>query len=260
MTRGLKALLTALVCSSFWAAPAAADTINIRQVDTGNFGQLGGMFSNIGSAINPLTDQVGTSLFTTIPGVVGPTLFFENPSAALRDTNVFGIYSAANPSLQLVLFGGPASPMTSTGVEFLGDGSVQLAGNPLSNLAGFGSTFGFFLSNEYGHNFTQDSLNGGGNPQAFISRGHGDQVNLGQAYDGAAGCQGGPGTCASDLGRWYVAFEDLPFALTDRNFSDIVVSFEGVQAVPEPGTLVLLGLGLFTVASMARRRSTAPKQ
>ena len=89
-------------------------------------------------------------------------------------------------------------------------------------------------------------------------RGRGDQVNLGQAYDGVAGCQGG--ACASDLGRWYVAFEDLPFALTDRNFGDMVVSFEGVQAVPEPGTLVLLGLGLFTVASMARRRSSPPKQ
>jgi hypothetical protein len=70
-------------------------------------------------------------------------------------------------------------------------------------------------------------------------------------------------TGGSSAGNYVVAFEDLArrafgnyAGASDRDFNDLVVEIEGARpSIPEPGTVVLVGLGLGALALRARRRS-----
>lgn len=55
----------------------------------------------------------------------------------------------------------------------------------------------------------------------------------------------------SDTATYVIAWEDLP-GLGDQDYNDLVVEVSGVKPIPEPHTLLLLGLGLMVLA-MAKR-------
>jgi hypothetical protein len=55
---------------------------------------------------------------------------------------------------------------------------------------------------------------------------------------------GGPET------RWVQFWEDLPQGSSDWDYNDFVVE---ISAVPEPGTAVLVGLGLIAIGLQRRR-------
>src|SRR5207302_44041 len=102
--------------------------------------------------------------------VIQNSLFFENPVAAFRNLNVFGIYSAADPTKKLQIFAGADSAVTRHGVTFeVGPGSngVELDNNSATLVSGFGNAFGFYLVNGLGVTFySEDSRNPGGAAQA----------------------------------------------------------------------------------------------
>jgi Domain of unknown function (DUF4114)/PEP-CTERM motif len=60
----------------------------------------------------------------------------------------------------------------------------------------------------------------------------------------------------SDPYHYFVAFEDLPFPGSDRDFNDMVLELHNVldAPVPEPVTLSLLGVGLATLMWSRRRK------
>jgi hypothetical protein len=67
----------------------------------------------------------------------------------------------------------------------------------------------------------------------------------------------------NQIGNFIVAWEDLPFAISDRDYNDFVLELSGVRLaletsnpVPEPASAVLFVSGLVAIWQVRRRRAS----
>lgn len=190
-------------------------------------------------------------------GVSAATIIIE--IAGNANTNTFGIYDAGNGNT-VQLFGGPADQADQALVSIGQNGQVtviylQRDANGNMGVINFSSTaagyfqqnmFGYYLGTQGGTFYSEAARNAGGTDQMVAFRGDNDIIQL-------------PGNAAGQWGAssYILAWEDIAYGASDKDFNDFVVYVESVTGVPEPGTLALLSGAFLGIGAFARRRRSA---
>jgi len=169
--------------------------------------------------------------------------------AGFASQNTFGIYDVADPTKRATIFVGSDGVGTQDTVQIMQSGghySVFDNGVWAANFTS--STFGFFLSTPQNNTFTSDtSLNADGGDHMYAYQGNGATFSGGTL----AGR-----TFATNM--YLLAFEDLAFPNTDRDYQDFVAAAQFIAPVPLPAGGALLLAALATMFARARGRSLRP--
>lgn len=252
MLKSLKIGLAAL------ALAGVATTASATPVLAGSETPLQTILNNLhvtGSAPDVNTDQVADQLWSfEASNTAAATFIIEIAGNAALNT--FGMYDAYSAN-RVELFSGASSNADRASVSLFGNGSLLVTYVNDGMFAGFnyfnpgyfsGNMFGFYLGTPNGILYSEQSRNAGNADQLVTYRGDGDIIQLPGAAAGAWGSS-----------SYILAWEDLPYGSSDKDFNDLVIYVESVKPVPEPTTLALLGLGLLGVGFTTLRRRKGAK-
>jgi len=255
MKKIIKILTVSAVMVFMIVGLSLADTINVRPVYTtgATLDSLQATLTGIGSTVNVRTDQEANAIFTNQSTGSIATYVASLSWNADSYPFEFGIYEYGNITNKVAVF---TDSTNGSGVSNPGDYTTinfdALAGSIYSEYHNAGSigsailgqttdwmdSFGFYFSWNNGQNvyYSEDSLNGTNGASFLAYLANGDNVTI-------------AGLTANDANHWYMAMEGWG-GVTD--FNDIVVQLESVKPVPEPATMLLLGLGLIGLAGVRR--------
>ena len=225
-TTALIALLTVALTSNLYANPDLGSILGDSAFDG---------IVDTGQSLIQIEDEAQD---------VTATLLLE--LAAFNGSNIFGIYDPRDPENKLMLFAGSDSPTTSVIVNF--DIEASLAWIDASEKVSMPGTFGLYIDSSA----TADHGGGVFYSQSELNTDADTGVSHALIFNTTAVSSAIPGS--PDL---VVAWEDLRYDSTNYNYdgdyNDMVLGITNVTSVPEPATIVLLGLS--SLALLRKRRN-----
>ncbi len=251
----MKKLLTSLIATTLLVLASTASATVVK----GN--ALQGVLNDItvvgDSSVNVHTDQMRNDELWSLTASGGSFATLVIELAGYENINSFGVYDYSNPLNSIELFAGDHVAGYKSTLSINAAGVVSVVTLDDENaFVGYKAglferdRFGYYLNSGsgeiyYSQAILNESADGDvkGDDHMVAYQGQGDEIEL-------------PG---ADKGTWtadeyILAWEDMPLATSDKDYTDFVVMVESVEAIPEPALLAIFGLGLAAFGFVSRKR------